>query len=66
MVAGGVCARGVAPFHFVTKGVNINAQEYQCHLSNHYGPECHALYPSGNFIFMEDGASAHTAKSTQA
>ena len=66
VVAGGVCAHGVIPFHFVNNKVKINARGYQCHLSNHYGPECHTLYPDGNFMFRDDGATSHATKSAQA
>ena len=56
MVAGGVCSRGVVPRHFASRGVKINAAEYQSLLSNRYGPEINALCPDGAFALMEDGS----------
>ena len=46
--------------------MKINAAEYQYHLSNHDGPQINALYPDGLITSMEDGASAHATKGTQA
>ena len=56
----------VGPPIFVDKGVKINAAMYQDILRREVKPWIDANYPPGSFIFQQDGATAHTAATTQA
>lgn len=62
MVWGCMSANGVGKLEFITG--NVNAEKYQQILENSLLPSIETLHPDGNFIFQQDGASSHTAKST--
>ena len=66
VVAAGISYNGVVGPYFVEKGVKIDADYYKTLLKNHYQPDIEILYPAGDYISQEDGAPAHTAKSTKA
>ncbi len=67
MFLGVVASDGkVGPPIFVDPGVKIDAVVYQELLRSHVKPWVDAHYPPGSFIFQQDGATSHTAASTQA
>ena len=43
----------------------MNAASYQKHLRQQLLPDLDQLYPEGNCIYVQDGATSHTATSTQ-
>ena len=51
----------VPPTHFVTQNVKIGGDFYTKHLEKDLLPAIGALYPNGDGIFVQDGASAHTS-----
>lgn len=53
----------VGTLHFIEG--TVNAAKYQDILEHSLLPSAAKLYPSGDFIFQQDGASCHTAKSTK-
>lgn len=63
MVWGCMSARGLGRLSFI-KGT-VNAQKYQELLETSLLPSTQDLYPDGDFVFQQDGASSHTAKSTK-
>ena len=66
MVSAGVSWNGKTRLHFIdTKKVKVNSESYQQLLKSGLLPDCRRLYPNGNFVFQQDGASSHTSKSTQ-
>lgn len=67
MVAGGFCARGVTPLHIVPKGQTINGKYYREKVLPIYfdSMENKELFPNERkIVFMQDGATAHTAKTS--
>ncbi len=67
MFLGVVASDGrVGPPIFVDPGVKIDAVVYQELLRHHVKPWVEANFPPGTFIFQQDGATSHTAASTQA
>jgi hypothetical protein len=50
---------------FVGAGERINADVYQDLLQKHVVPGLQRVYPDGNYIFQQDSAPAHTARTTQ-
>lgn len=54
---------GMGRLHFID-GI-VNAAKYQEILANTLLPTIADLYPDGNCIYQQDGASCHTAKSTK-
>ncbi len=57
----------VGPPIFVEPGIKINAPVYQEILRREVKPWIDANYPPpGSFLFQQDGATAHTAATTQA
>lgn len=64
MVWGCMSARGVGSLHFING--TVNAVKYQSILEEHLSLSIPELQNSfGEFIFQQDGASCHTAKSTK-
>lgn len=63
MIWGCMSANGTGNFQFIDG--TVNALKYQEILSNNLLPSVEKLHPDGNFIFQQDGASCHTAKSTK-
>jgi hypothetical protein len=63
MVWGCMSSLGVGSLHFIEG--TVNAAKYQSILQESLLPSVGALHPDGNFIFQEDGAPAHKAKTTQ-
>lgn len=63
MIWGCMSTNGVGRLEFVDG--TINAQKYQGILERNLLPSTMELYEHGNFIFQQDGASCHTAKSTK-
>jgi len=66
MVAGGFCAGGVTQLHVVPQGQTINANYYQTKILPTYTQAMSSgIFSSrNNIVFQQDGAPAHTAKST--
>ncbi len=53
------------PIIFTAVGEKVSAEVYQQLLSDHVLPWLIRTYPDGNYVFQQDIAPAHTAKSTQ-
>lgn len=65
MVWGAVGYNAKIPLVFVEKGVKLNAEVY-CHLlEENFLPWARQHYGDEPWIFQQDGAPSHTAKSTQ-
>ena len=64
MVSAGVCLDGKEPLHFVEKKAKVDCAYYVGHLLPNLVEDCNRLLPTG-FIFQQDGAPAHTARSAQ-
>ena len=43
----------------------VNSESYKNLLEIGLLPHCHRLYPNGDWVFQQDGAPAHTSKTTQ-
>ena len=66
MVLGIIASDGKkCPPIFIKQGVKINAQVYQRLLRYNVLPWLKATYPAGNYVFQQDSAPAHKAKTTQ-
>lgn len=63
MVWGCMSARGLGVLHFIEG--TVNAPKYQEILTHSLLPSIDKLFPNGECIFQQDGASSHTAKSTK-
>lgn len=64
MVSVGVSKLGKTPVFFIEQGVKINAEYYCTSLLHEMLPEMRMLAKGGYFLFQQDGATSHTAKST--
>ena len=64
MVSAGVCLQGKGRLHFVQEKSKVNADYYMNELLQNLMDDCHYLLGQ-HFIFQQDGAPAHAAKSTQ-
>jgi DDE superfamily endonuclease len=64
MVSAGICYGGKGRLHFIAEEAKVNAEYYITNLLPKLIEDCHNLVP-GNFIFQQDGAPAHTARTTQ-
>lgn len=66
MVWAGISHRGKLPLVFIDKGVKINANFYQSDiLQAQLKPEADKLYPNHDWIFQQDSAPAHKARTNQ-
>lgn len=66
MVWGAISHKGKFPLTFIEKGVKINAQTYQQDvLRSNLAVNADRICGKGNWIFQQDSAPAHKAKSTQ-
>ena len=66
MVSCGVSWQGVTrPYFLETKIAKVNAQSYENHLKKQLLPNIDKLYPNNDYIYAQDGATSHTAGSTQ-
>ncbi|CAM4936437.1 unnamed protein product [Rotaria socialis] len=66
MVWSAVSYNGKIPLKFVEQGVKINAKHYQNEiLTSTLMPNISTLYSDNQWIFQQDSAPAHKAKSTQ-
>lgn len=63
MVWGCMSAKGLGTLKFIEG--TVNAQKYQDILQESLLPSVASLYPGEDYIFQQDGASCHTAKSTK-
>lgn len=63
MVWGSMSAFSVGKLHFIDG--TVNAPKYQNILETNLLVSIPILSPDGNFIFQQDGASCHTAKTTK-
>ncbi len=63
MVWGCMGNTGSGRLHFINR--MVNAAKYQTILEGNLLPSIPALYPDGNVVFMQDGATCHTAKTTK-
>ena len=61
MCALGACYNGLGQLMFAEKGVKINKEVYLELIKGNCEPDMHMLLPEGA-VFMQDGASSHTAK----
>jgi transposase len=67
MVWAGVGHKGKLPLKFVDPGAKINARYYQEEiLETTLKPNAASIYPDGQWVFRQDSAPAHKAKTTQA
>ena len=61
MVSACISCNGVTrPFFIDPAKGKVNAKYYTNHLRRQILPACRRLYPEGNYVFMQDGASSHT------
>ena len=60
----GVCFGGKGRLHFVEEKAKVDCAYYVGYLLSNLVENCNCLLPTG-FIFQQDGAPAHTARSTQ-
>uniref|UniRef100_A0A8R1EQS3 DDE_3 domain-containing protein n=1 Tax=Caenorhabditis japonica TaxID=281687 RepID=A0A8R1EQS3_CAEJA len=66
MVFGGICADGKTQMVFVNEGVKISPEYYiEQILESEVLPWSHFHFGNRDWIFQQDGAPAHRAKSTQ-
>ena len=66
MIWSAVSYNGKIPFKFVEKGVKINAKHYQDEiLESTLKPNISTLYPDDEWIFQQDSALIHRAKTMQ-
>ena len=66
MVWAGISAEGRIPLVFVPSGVKINANTYkELILEPVVKKLAETMFNNGEFLFQQDGAPAHTARSTQ-
>lgn len=62
MVWGCFCYKGVGRLHIVSKGTTVNAMVYRTILEKRMLPSARDLFPDNNYIFQDDGAPCHRAK----
>ena len=66
MVSAGVSWKGKTRIHFIdTEHTKVNSKSYKNLLEIGLLPYCRRLYPNGDWVFQQDGAPAHTSKTTQ-
>ena len=66
MVSAGVSWKGKTRIHFIdTERTEVNSESYKNLLEIGLLPDCRRLYPNGDWVFQQDGAPAHTSKTTQ-
>ena len=52
--------------HFIdTERTKVNSESYKNLLEIGLLPDCRRLYPNADWVFQQDGAPAHTSKTTQ-
>ena len=62
---GGISYNGKTRLRFIKPGVKINAAEYQKKiLAPFLAKDVPKLYSDGDFIFQQDSAPSHSARST--
>ena len=64
MVSVGVSKLGKTSIIFVDKGAKVDAKCYQDRLLAVLVPDMSDLIGNDHYVFMQDGARAHTAKTT--
>ena len=64
MVSAGVCFGGKGRLHFVQEKAKVDGAYYVGQLLPNLVDDCNRLLPTG-FVFQQDGAPAHTARSAQ-
>ena len=65
-VSAGVSWKGKTRIHFIdTERTKVNSESYKNLLEIGLLPDCRRLYPNGDWVFQQDGAPAHTSKTTQ-
>ena len=66
MVSAGVSWKGNTRIHFIdTERTKVISESYKNLLETGLLPDCRRLYPNGDWVFQQDGAPAHTRKTTQ-
>ena len=66
MVSVGLSWKGKTRIHFIdTERTKVNSESYKNLLEIGLLPDCRRLYPNGDWVFQQDGAPAHTSKTTQ-
>ena len=66
MLSAGVSWKGKTRIHFIdTERTKVNSESYKNLLEIGLLPDCRRLYPNGDWVFQQDGAPAHTSKTTQ-
>lgn len=63
MVIAGVSWKGKTDIFFIDS--TVNTEKYIQILQNQLLPQCRRLYSANDYIFQQDGASAHTSRETQ-
>jgi len=63
MVSAGVCFGGNGRLHFVEEKAKVDCTYYVGHLLPNLLEHCNRLLPCTGFIFQQDDAPAHTARS---
>lgn len=64
MVSAGISWKGKTNIHIYPSGEKVNTTVYTAYLQRSLLPDCRRLY-GNNYIFQQDGASAHTSEVTQ-
>ena len=65
MVSAGVSWKGKTRIQFIdTECTKVNSESYT-NLLEIGLPDCRRLYPNGDWVFQQDGAPAHSSKTTQ-
>ena len=66
MVSAGVSWKGKTRIHFNdTERTKVNSESYKNLPEIGLLPVCRRLHPNGDWVFEQDGAPAHTSKTTQ-
>jgi len=65
MVWGCFSYKGVGRLFIVPKGTTVNPQVYKTILEKRMLPSARDLYPDNEYIFQDDGAPCHRAKSVK-
>ena len=66
MVSAIITCRGVTPPFFMEENEKVNQVSFQQHLEKDIIPALERLYPRKDFVYVQDRASSHRAKTVQA
>ena len=66
MVSAGISCKGKTRIYFIdTERTKVNSESYKNLLEIGLLSDCRRLYSNGDWVFQQDGAPAHTSKTTQ-